>query len=191
MTKTKQARRSKPVGKRKIRPTHELIIALIKDYGSMTDYELRDHIEKAGYRISFSGVSARRSELCPPRGYGLRDSGKTRLTPNDRPATVWELDPYRMPCVLPSKIRNLRPTQRQVYQIFVDKKGDGIESMSHAQLWHEYDRLATEQRPGWETTLSESGVRSRCAELVDLGLVKRFPDSVIDDKGKIAMWGLA
>jgi len=176
------------ITKAKIRDAHGKIIFMIRTHGSMTDYELRDMAVKLGWHFSWSGMSARRSELCPPRGYGLRDSGTTRPTPNKREATVWEIDPNHAPEVLPPKVRNLRPTQRAVLAIFEEAKALGIHEMSHGQLVAEYERKIDR---GDETEIqSESSIRTRCAELVDLGFVKRYPDSETE-KGNIAMWGLA
>jgi hypothetical protein len=172
---------------KKIREAHGKIIFMIRTHGSMTDYELRGMAAQLGWHFSWSGMSARRSELCPPRGYGLRDSGVTRLTPNKKPAIVWEIDPAHAPEVLPPKVRNLRQTQRAVLAIFEDASALGIKEMSHAQLVAEYERKIDR---GDETEIqSDSSIRTRCAELVELKMVKRCPDSVTE-KGNIAMWGL-
>lgn len=172
---------------KKIREAHRQILWLINKHGPMTDYELRDVARREGFKFSWSGMSARRGELCPPRGFGLRDSGQTRSTPNDRPATVWEIDPDHLPDVPSAKVRSLRHTQKAVLATFKDAAALGIDRMSHAQLVVHCQEEA--ERNGWEVQ-SDSSIRTRCAELVDLKLVKRYPDSDTE-KGKIAMWGLA
>lgn len=171
-----------------IKEAHEKIFWLIKHHGPMTDYELRDRARESGFHFSWSGLSARRGEMCPPRGYGLRDSGITRPTPNKRPATVWEIDPSHELEVPPARVRNLRQTQRDVLSIFEEAKKQGIDRMSHAQLCYAYDGEAALR--GWELVQSASSVRTRCSELVELKLVKQYPDSETE-KGNIAMWGLA
>lgn len=149
----------------KITRMHETIIALIMEYGPMTDYELRDKMTELGIPHSFSGVAARRGDLIPPRGKGLRDSGVRHNTPNNSPAIVWELDPNETPMVLPSKIRNLRGSQRTVYELFV-RHGD----MTHGEAFKRYlDSLPTDHAM---EIMSESGVRSRVAELVALDVIK-------------------
>lgn len=165
---------------KKIRASHELILHMIRQCGPMTDYELRDRAAEEGFKISWSGMSARRGELCPPRGRGLRDSGKTRATPNGRAATVWEIDPNVEPEVPPAKIRNLRPSQRLVYDLF-EKYG----KLTHQALYQFYAASTV----GDEEVMTESGIRSRCAELVALKLVERKEDAP-GKYGQVSVWGL-
>lgn len=162
------------------------VIELLKRYGSMTDEALNARAKEEGDILHNTGLAPARCMLCPPRGVGVVDSGKRRVNESGREAVVWMLD--GSPGVLPSQIRKLRQTQRDVLDVFEDAVKLGIDRMSHGQLCHYYREAAG--REGLEQVQSEASVRSRCAELVDLHLVKRYPDSNTE-KGKIAMWGLA
>jgi hypothetical protein len=148
--------------------------------GSMTDYELRDALEYSNIKMSFSGVSARRGELCSPRGVGLRDSGLRRDTPNGAKAIVWMRDPaVALPGVIPSKIRNLRDSQRLVYDMF-QKYGN----MTHQELYQHY---LGDIDGNAEEIMTASGIRTRCAELVALKLVEQKPHT---DYYIANVWGL-
>jgi hypothetical protein len=58
----------------------------------MTDSEALEAAKSEGWDISPSGLRSRRAELCPPRGAGIRDSGRKRKIGLSAGSTVWELD---------------------------------------------------------------------------------------------------
>ena len=72
----------------KLRPAHRRCHQLFKQYGDMTDAEALEAARAEQWGISPSGLRSRRSELCPPRGAGIKDTGRRR-----NKATVWGVDP--------------------------------------------------------------------------------------------------
>ncbi len=76
-----------------IRASHRRVMQLFRRYGPQTDSEAFEAAMADGWKISPSGLRSRRAELCPPRGAGIRDSGKKRKTPMGFDSFVWELDP--------------------------------------------------------------------------------------------------
>lgn len=81
-----------------LRPSHRRVLQLFRVLGAMTDQEAYDAAIADGWQISPSGFRSRRSEVSPPRGAGLKDSGQRRKTHfaitgrAARLAIVWELD---------------------------------------------------------------------------------------------------
>lgn len=81
-----------------LRPSHRRVLQLFRVLGAMTDQEAYDAAIADGWQISPSGFRSRRSEVSPPRGAGLRDSGRRRdnlfrvTGKAARRAIVWELD---------------------------------------------------------------------------------------------------
>lgn len=75
-------------GRRGLRASHRKVLQLFRLYGPQTDAEAFESAKAEGWDVSPSGLRSRRSELTPPRGRGIRDSGKKR-----NHSTVWELDP--------------------------------------------------------------------------------------------------
>lgn len=76
-----------------IRAAHRRVAQLFTTYGAMSDEEALEAAKADGWSVSPSGLRTRRGELCPPRGAGIRDSGRTRKLATGRDATVWERDP--------------------------------------------------------------------------------------------------
>lgn len=82
-----------------LRASHRKVLQLFRLYGSQTDQELYEAAKAEGWDISPSGLRSRRSELSPPRGGGLKDSGQRARTVFgkegrfSRRAIVWMLDP--------------------------------------------------------------------------------------------------
>lgn len=72
----------------KLRPAHRRIYQLYNRYGALTHSEALECAQADGWDISPSGLRSRVSELCPPKGAGLMDSGRKR---NNQ--TVWMIDP--------------------------------------------------------------------------------------------------
>jgi len=77
----------------KLRASHRRVIQLFRTYGAMTDQEALETAIADGWKVSPSGLRSRRAEVTPPRGRGIRDSGKKRQTELGFNATVWEIDP--------------------------------------------------------------------------------------------------
>lgn len=75
----------------KSRKYYRVIYALLVARGPMTDYELRDAMQRASFDFSWSGASARRNDLV--HAGWVRATGEKRATPNGAPATVWEAVP--------------------------------------------------------------------------------------------------
>lgn len=73
-----------------LRPSHRRVIQLFRTYGPQTDQEALQAAISEGWAISPSGLRSRRSEVTPPRGRGIRDSGKRRNN-----STVWGAGPDR------------------------------------------------------------------------------------------------
>lgn len=76
-----------------LRASHRRVIQLFRTYGPMTDAEALEAAISDGWHVSPSGLRSRRSEVTPPRGRGIRDSGKKRKSEFGQEAVVWELDP--------------------------------------------------------------------------------------------------
>lgn len=82
-----------------LRASHRRVLQLFRTYGSQTDSELYEAAKAEGWQISPSGLRSRRSEISPPRGLGLRDSGQRRVTQFAvtgklaRRKIIWEIDP--------------------------------------------------------------------------------------------------
>lgn len=81
-----------PVEPRPLRASHRRTLQLFNRYGAMTDAEALEAAKSEGWDISPSGLRSRRAELCPPRGAGIRDSGRKRKIGPSTGSTVWELD---------------------------------------------------------------------------------------------------
>lgn len=82
-----------------MRPSHLYVLQLFRTYGPMTDgqaYEVHQSLASEPDRLipnlSPSGLRSRRAELCPPRGEGLKDSGRKLKSDNGHSQTVWEVD---------------------------------------------------------------------------------------------------
>lgn len=81
-----------------LRASHRKVLQLFRLYGAQSDQELYEAAKAEGWDISPSGLRSRRSELSPPRGAGLKDSGKRRKTlvgntgRFSRRAIIWEID---------------------------------------------------------------------------------------------------
>ena len=77
-----------------LRASHLRVLQLFRRYGPMTDEQLykiaRSNDEN--WLISPSGLRSRRAELTPPRGSGIRDSGREIAIESGRGAIVWVLD---------------------------------------------------------------------------------------------------
>lgn len=71
----------------KIRPAHRRVYQLFNRYGSQTDAEALEAARADGWSISPSGLRTARAAMCPPRGAGLRDTGRKR-----NGSTVWGID---------------------------------------------------------------------------------------------------
>jgi hypothetical protein len=78
---------------RSLRPSHRRVLQLFRTYGPQTDSEALECAKAEGWDISPSGLRSRRAELCPPRGAGIRDSGRKRKLGPSTGSTIWELDP--------------------------------------------------------------------------------------------------
>lgn len=78
---------------RGVRASHRRVIQLFRTYGPQTDQEAYQAAIAEGWRVSPSGLRSRRAEVTPPRGRGIRDSGRKRKTDMGFDAIVWELDP--------------------------------------------------------------------------------------------------
>ncbi len=81
-----------------LRASHIFVLQLFRGYGPMTDEQawtayrkIRAQGESVAPRMSPSGLRSRRAELCPPRGVGIRDSGRRVQTGSGRLAVVWEI----------------------------------------------------------------------------------------------------
>lgn len=77
---------------RPLRPSHRRVLQLFNRYGRMTDSEAYEAAKAEEWEISPSGLRSRRAELCPPRGAGIKDSGRKRKIGPGAGQTVWELD---------------------------------------------------------------------------------------------------
>lgn len=78
---------------RTLRASHRRVLQLFVRFGPMTDAEAYDAAVSDGWKISPSGLRSRRAELCPPRGKGIRDTGKKRHgTLGIKAATIWGID---------------------------------------------------------------------------------------------------
>lgn len=75
-----------------LRASHRRVIQLFRSYGPMTDQEALEAAIADGWKVSPSGLRSRRAEVTPPRGRGIRDSGRKRKTQFSENATVWEID---------------------------------------------------------------------------------------------------
>lgn len=76
-----------------LRASHRRVLQLFKSWGPQTDEEALQAAISDGWKVSPSGLRSRRSEITPPRGRGIRSSGKKRKTLSGSMATVWEADP--------------------------------------------------------------------------------------------------
>jgi hypothetical protein len=90
---TETATESVAVEPRPLRPSHRRVLQLFARYGAMTDSEALEAAKVDNWDISPSGLRSRRAELCPPRGAGIKDSGRKRKIGPSAGSTVWELDP--------------------------------------------------------------------------------------------------
>jgi hypothetical protein len=94
MTATAPTQSAKP-----LRASHRRVMQLFRTFGPSTDAELYEAAKAEGWQISPSGLRSRRSEISPPRGAGLRDSGQRRVTHFaisgrlSRKVIIWEIDP--------------------------------------------------------------------------------------------------
>lgn len=82
---------------RPLRPSHRRVLQLFRTFGPQTHEEALQAAISDGWPISPSGLRTLISELVPPRGRGIRDSGKKRQTwiaakRRYTSATIWELD---------------------------------------------------------------------------------------------------
>lgn len=80
-----------------LRPSHRRVLQLFRTFGPQTHEEALQAANSDGWDVSPSGLRTLVSELVPPRGRGIRDSGKVRKmwSAGKRrwsTATVWELD---------------------------------------------------------------------------------------------------
>lgn len=78
---------------RRIRPSHRRVIQIFRTFGPQTDEQALQAAISDGWTISPSGLRSRRAEVTPPRGRGIRNSGKKARTASGKIATVWEVDP--------------------------------------------------------------------------------------------------
>lgn len=76
-----------------VRPAHRRAYQLFHRYGALTHSEALECAKAEGWDISPSGLRSRVSELCPPKGAGLIDSGKKGTSGKGRGETIWMLDP--------------------------------------------------------------------------------------------------
>ncbi len=163
----------------KIRKEHMLVLEILADYPEgLTDEEMLYIGINRGFTLVKSGFATRRGELCPPRGKGVRDSGKRRVISTGAKAIVWELDLGVYPEVLPPKIRGLRDSQRRVYELF-QKHGN----MTHAEVNTAYLSSIDGNE---QEMMTASGVRTRVAELVQRGLVEQKSAT---DRAPV-LWGI-
>lgn len=77
---------------RPLRPSHRRVLQLFNRYGPMSDQEALEAAKSEGWDISPSGLRSRRAELCPPRGAGIRDTGRKRKIGPSAGSTIWESD---------------------------------------------------------------------------------------------------
>lgn len=75
-----------------LRASHRRVIQLFRTYGPMTDEDALRAARADGWLVSPSGLRSRRAEVTPPRGRGIRDSGRREKLASGREAIVWEID---------------------------------------------------------------------------------------------------
>lgn len=79
---------------RTLRASHRRVLQLFVRFGDMSDSEAYEAARADGWQISPSGLRSRRAELCPPRGAGIRDTGRRRKSPlGTSTSAVWGIDP--------------------------------------------------------------------------------------------------
>jgi hypothetical protein len=71
-----------------LRASHRRVLQLFRTYGNMTDQEALGVANSEGWHIAPSSLRSRRAEVTPPRGRGIRDTGRKR-----NHSTVWDIDP--------------------------------------------------------------------------------------------------
>lgn len=147
-----------------------IVVALLREFGPMTDEEINDRARDQGHFVSNTGFAPARCMITPPNGQGVIDSGEVKINPSGRKAVVWKLDPDAVPGKLPSKIAGLRGSQRQVYDAF-ERHGD----MTHGELAF----VLTGK-------MEASSARTRCHELVELELVEKKGQT----EDEVSVWGL-
>jgi hypothetical protein len=74
---------------KRIRESHELLLAAFERWGDMTDTQLAECLARVGAMLSPSGIRSRRAELVEMGK--LRDSGRTDILPSGRRSIVWRL----------------------------------------------------------------------------------------------------
>jgi hypothetical protein len=74
---------------KRIRESHELLLAAFERFGYMSDTELAKRLASVGAMLSPSGIRSRRAELVEMGK--LRDSGRTDILPSGRRSIVWML----------------------------------------------------------------------------------------------------
>lgn len=145
-----------------------LVLSALRVLGSSTTEEISDYLD-----LRRDSVSPRMKPLVMA---GKIERVGKKVGSTGRPSIVWGLTNLADADTAPAKVQRLRKTQRAVYDILA-KLGD----MTHGDLWRVYSM----EHENDEQMMSESSVRTRCAELVTLDLVEK-----VGEREGIAVWGV-